>query len=245
LAALAEATNGEGQTPYQVARLAGNTSVQEILEAFAADTDNFVYDVYCLEQQQQQEQQQQGEKNDNDKDNINDSAAAMAAEHNDDSDNNIGSDPNDTMTCQLEGGVGYWTPNGEIRLEKLMHDGQQNDMQDFDDDADIDEDSNDEAWTGNDYPEEDEDEQCNDDNHDEYNQDEHQWAMPAAAAAAAARRHRGGGGGGGSDSSDDDEDYYRPDQTFRYAKADIIEDDGGGDNDDGQDGEYDAAYGIY
>ena len=46
---LAESVDGEGRTAYEVAELAGNDHVQDVMEAFGADTKNFVYDMYCLE----------------------------------------------------------------------------------------------------------------------------------------------------------------------------------------------------
>ena len=46
---LVDAVDGDGRTPYEVAELTGNENVQEIMEAFGADTKNFVYDLYCLE----------------------------------------------------------------------------------------------------------------------------------------------------------------------------------------------------
>ena len=46
--ALVGAVNGQGQTPYQVARLVNHEPVCEVLEAFGGD-DAFVVDMYCLE----------------------------------------------------------------------------------------------------------------------------------------------------------------------------------------------------
>ena len=48
---LCETLDGDGRTPYEVAQLSGHDSVCEVLEAFGGDTANFVYDMFCLEQE--------------------------------------------------------------------------------------------------------------------------------------------------------------------------------------------------
>lgn len=48
---LCEALDGDGRTPYEVAQLSGHDSVCEVLEAFGGDTTNFVYDIFCLEEE--------------------------------------------------------------------------------------------------------------------------------------------------------------------------------------------------
>jgi hypothetical protein len=49
---LTEAVDGDGRTPYEVAQLSGHDSVCDVLEAFGGDTTNYVYDIFCLEDQQ-------------------------------------------------------------------------------------------------------------------------------------------------------------------------------------------------
>ena len=124
---LVDAVDGDGRTPYEVAELMGNENVQEIMEAFGADTKNFVYDLYCLEGHVEGEV----------------------------------SDENQ-MACLLKGAMGYWNEDGELMLEQES-DAQRNNMDEAQDD-DID--SNDEAWEGNDYPDENEGYFC-DNNSDE------------------------------------------------------------------------------
>jgi len=50
-APLTEQVDGDGRTPYEVAQLSGHDSVCEVLEAFGGDTTNFVYDIFCLEEE--------------------------------------------------------------------------------------------------------------------------------------------------------------------------------------------------
>lgn len=111
---LTEAVDGDGRTPYEVAQLSGHDSVCQVLEAFGGDTANYVYDIFCLEENEEDEYEEQ------------------------------------PMTVELKGGVGYWTPEGELILEapgkslaSLTHV--------FKDDEEID--SNCEEYGGNDYPE--------------------------------------------------------------------------------------------
>uniref|UniRef100_A0A7S3P7K4 Transcription factor Iwr1 domain-containing protein n=1 Tax=Amphora coffeiformis TaxID=265554 RepID=A0A7S3P7K4_9STRA len=120
---LAEALDGEGRTPFEVAELAGNETVQEVMECFGADTKNFVYDLYCLQDQVESE----------------------LVEENDDENSDY------QMACLLKNGMGYWNEYGELMLER-EDEAQQNGMDDPEHD---DEDSNDEGWQGNDYPDED------------------------------------------------------------------------------------------
>lgn len=49
---LCQALDGDGRTPYEVAQLSGHDSVCEVLEAFGGDTTNYVYDIFCLEEQE-------------------------------------------------------------------------------------------------------------------------------------------------------------------------------------------------
>jgi hypothetical protein len=111
---LTDAADGDGRTPYEVAQLSGHDSVCQVLEAFGGDTTNYVYDIFCLEENEVVDYEEQ------------------------------------PMTVELKGGVGYWTPEGELILEapgkslaSLTHV--------FNDDEEID--SNCEEYGGNDYPE--------------------------------------------------------------------------------------------
>lgn len=47
------------QRPYQVAHLAHHTNVAEVLEAFGADTNDFVYDIYQLHNEDMEEQKEE------------------------------------------------------------------------------------------------------------------------------------------------------------------------------------------
>lgn len=48
LSNLLDAVDASGQRPYQVATMAGNEQVAQVLEAFGADTHDYVYDVFEL-----------------------------------------------------------------------------------------------------------------------------------------------------------------------------------------------------
>jgi hypothetical protein len=120
LEGLADAVDQQGLTPYEVAELSGHQHVCEVLEAFGADTSNYVFDIYCLDD---------GDENDKDESESKDI---------------------EPMSLELQGGVGYWNEEGQLILE--MDENAINDEDDHDE-----EDSNDEGWDGNDYPE-DEDE---------------------------------------------------------------------------------------
>lgn len=134
---LVEALDGEGRTPYEVAELAGHEQVQEVMEAFGADTKNFVYDWYCLVDDQ-----------------LNVEEATAMGGYGDNYDDD-GDDENQ-VTCLLKNGMGFWNQEGELMLEReYSGDGAMNGrrrmmMQHNEEE----EDSNDEDWQGNDYPEE-------------------------------------------------------------------------------------------
>lgn len=119
---LAESLDGEGRTPYEVAELTGNETCMEVMQCFGADTKNFVYDLYCLEDQVESE--------------------LLGAQGDGVNENQ--------MACLLKNGMGYWNERGELMLEQEGT-AQQHDMDDPEHD---DEDSNDEGWQGNDYPDE-------------------------------------------------------------------------------------------
>jgi len=57
---LCEALDGDGRTPYEVAQLSGHDSVCQVLEAFGGDTTNYVYDIFCLEEDLQNENTNDG-----------------------------------------------------------------------------------------------------------------------------------------------------------------------------------------
>lgn len=120
---LVDALDGEGRTPYEVAELSGNEHVQQVMEAFGADTKNFVYDLYCLEG------------------------------HDDDNNNDLVVDGETTdenqMACLLKNGMGYWNQDGDLMFERETSAKQKTPLENAED-----EDSNDEDWLGNDYPEE-------------------------------------------------------------------------------------------
>ena len=126
---LTEAGDGDGRTPYELAQLSGHDSVCQVLEAFGGDTTNYVYDIFCLEEDDNgDEHREQGDKKKKEQE-----EQTMAA-------------------VELTSGVGYWTPHGELVLEapekfqaSLDHV--------FDEDVD----SNCEEYGGNDYPDEGED----------------------------------------------------------------------------------------
>jgi hypothetical protein len=113
---LTEAVDGDGRTPYEVAHLSGHDSICQVLEAFGGDTTNYVYDMFCLEENEEDQYEEQ------------------------------------PMTVELKGGVGYWTPEGELVLE-APDKSQSSLSRVVNDDEEID--SNCEEYGGNDYPDED------------------------------------------------------------------------------------------
>lgn len=148
---LAEAIDGDGKTPYELAQLSGHHSICEVLEAFGGDTTNYVYDIFYLEE----------------------------AINNNSSTPNVLSDEDKTMyqenaiaTAELTSGVGYWTPFGDLVLEAPeKHQASLDHV--FDEDGEID--SNCEEYGGNDYP--DDDGGAEDDNdHDGDDDDDDSWA---------------------------------------------------------------------
>jgi hypothetical protein len=46
---LGAAQDQQGLTPYEVADLSGHTQICDVLEAFGADSSNYVFDIYCLD----------------------------------------------------------------------------------------------------------------------------------------------------------------------------------------------------
>ena len=134
--------DGDGRTPFQVAKLMGHDSVIQVLEAYGADTSNYVYDLYYLDTL-----------NDGD-----DCATENIAEDDGSMTTNQNSDTNDEdqdlLYCQLQGGYGYWDEEGRLMLEAMNNRLLEDDLLD-DEDYD-DEDSNEEAHVANDYPDENE-----------------------------------------------------------------------------------------
>jgi Transcription factor Iwr1 len=134
IATLTEAVDGDGRTPYEVAQLSGHDSVCQVLEAFGGDTTNYVYDIFCLE----------------------DDNSEMGGEENRNLDDcgGEGTEEDERMTVELRGGVGYWTPEGELVLQAPTKSSSASLTHLFDEDGDID--SNCEEYGANDYPDEDE-----------------------------------------------------------------------------------------
>lgn len=125
--AILDAANADGQRPYQVAQAAGHEQVAQVLAAFGADTNDYVYDVFYLSKEDEAAM---------------DSANVPAAE---------------PAMVELRGGVGYFDENGQLILEAMCPEDftdedaikQQNQVNN-DDDVD----SNAEDHEFNDYPEE-------------------------------------------------------------------------------------------
>lgn len=102
---LADAVDEQEHTPYEIAELSGNSQVCEVLEAFGADTSNYVFDIYCLEDEIDTENSMQPE-----------------------------SQPNGEATSlELQGGIGYWNEEGQLVLEKSTEAGGDNVDHDEDD----------------------------------------------------------------------------------------------------------------
>jgi hypothetical protein len=126
---MTKALDGEGRTPYQVARMAGHEAVVKVLAAFGVHNDDedgntdYRFDLYCL----------QSETDD------------------------VLDDTSDATLCELHGGFGYWDDHGQLILQHDTHNSHRSfsDQSDRDEDEDVD--SNDEEWAGNDYPDEEED----------------------------------------------------------------------------------------
>ena len=121
---LVAVTDANGQTPLQVAVALGHDQVARVLDLSNANTlqeeEEYVYDIFCLNKDMKDESTV------------------------DDSDDDEEEEP----TCvELRGGIGYWNENGELILEVLEEERQ--DESDCDD-----EDSNCEDHEANDYPEE-------------------------------------------------------------------------------------------
>jgi len=207
LTGLADAVDEDGRTPYEIAQMSDHQSVAEVLEAFGADTTNFVYDMFVPEEIEVETQPtqpvmmtmtttntelpQQGKMSDDDDDfnplvktgvngngmnpisaenpfgtvSANSGVAASALpQHPSTSTQPARPDlamVDTSRLLELQGGVGYWTEEGELILEvephhmlaaEFGHEGDDN--EDYEDEDDID--SNCEDYGGNDYPDEDE-----------------------------------------------------------------------------------------
>lgn len=173
----AEGIDEDGRTPYETAELCGHTNVMEVLEAFGADTTNYVYDMFVPEDFAPMTDQENTHSKNIDEDddtnwnpldktpisngNGNPSAAAVvpppnltAAQHAHDL-----ALIDTSRLLELQGGVGYWTEDGDLVLEVEPHHmmglTSEYDEQDNSDVAEDDIDSNCEDYGGNDYPDDD------------------------------------------------------------------------------------------
>lgn len=157
LTGLVDATDDDGRTPYETAQMCSHDSVVEVLEAFGADTTNFVYDIFVPEEIQVEEttttQPKEEEWNPLEKTAIGSNDGAAASEP---------PPPDMTMVdasrlLELQGGVGYWTEEGDLVLEVEAHHmmGITNEFgYESEEDCGEEIDSNCEDYGGNDYPDE-------------------------------------------------------------------------------------------
>jgi len=146
VAKLVEAQNGEKQTPFQVAQLAGSEPVCQVLEAFGGDVvnsdDAYVFDVYRLDTM--------SDGDDDDGDEANDIETGDEA----DVESNGDRRRSNTYTCELSGGIGFWDDSGKLVFEVPSEvENTIDDMDPYDEDSD----SNGEDWVGNDYPDSEDD----------------------------------------------------------------------------------------
>ncbi|CAB9523023.1 expressed unknown protein [Seminavis robusta] len=186
LPGMADAVDDDGRTPYETAQLCGHESIAGVLEAFGADTTNFVYDMFVPEEIQvvsattsnnnnNAPQQLQSasttnmstdlEEEEEPWDPLKKSAVEPMGTSTTKSSNNGGNGNHpptpdlslvDTSRLlELQGGVGYWTEDGELILEVEHHHVVSAEYgHDSDDDYDEEDiDSNCEDYGGNDYPE--------------------------------------------------------------------------------------------
>lgn len=164
LPGLADAVDEDGRTPYEVAQLCNHESITEVLEAFGADTTNFVYDMFVPEEiEVETTTAPNGGSGGDGYDNWNPlEKTALDSNSNNPKNNNNKAPEMPTMIdasrlLELQGGVGYWTEEGELILEMEPHHimgitsefGHESD-EDYDDEVD----SNCEDYGGNDYPDE-------------------------------------------------------------------------------------------
>ncbi len=132
---LMEATDGDGKTPYEVAKMIGHDRVCEVLEVYGGDTSNYVYDIFYL-----------------------DHDGLVKTRPNDDGVSSwegagdFDEGPGIT-TAELTSGIGYWTPEGELILETA---GDERRGRSLSQTTEGDIDSNCEEYGGNDYPDEEE-----------------------------------------------------------------------------------------
>jgi hypothetical protein len=160
ISTLTEAVDGDGRTPYEVAQLSGHDSVCQVLEAFGGDTTNYVYDIFCLEDD--------GE---------------TGGDENHSFDDGEGTEEDERMTVELRGGVGYWTPEGELVLQAPMKSSSASLTHLFDEDGEID--SNCEEYGANDYPDEDEVGWGDEEKEEDAMMDENAYSMDVRAYQAA------------------------------------------------------------
>ena len=147
---LVEAADDQQQRPYQIAKATQHEGVAQLLEAHGADTDDYVYDVYCLQQQdqQQQDQPQQPQLDQHHR-------GKPVATNMDDR------TPEEEPTLvDLVGGVGYWNEQGQLVLEAANQNFVNSEHdEDVSLEGDDDIDSNAEDYEFNDYPEENDDDE--------------------------------------------------------------------------------------
>ncbi|KAL7560024.1 hypothetical protein ACA910_013515 [Epithemia clementina (nom. ined.)] len=132
-------TDGDGRTPYQIAQLMGHESVSKVLEAFGADVTNYAYDLYSL-------------------DIVEDATGMHLSNSNNENRHPKTMEEEEDLHCDLQGGYGYWDEEGRLMLEAIDNHLLEHDAFEKLDGSndDVDEDSNDEGFVGNDYPDEDE-----------------------------------------------------------------------------------------
>ena len=177
--------DGDGQTALHVAQMCGHDSIvqiiqrrmqQEIVEDTDKnvnvplkeqdqdndndddDDDDYVYDVYCIDHDIREEQTKGEEKNIEQ-----DQNSRQVSDENDSLPNNNNSDKDDDdVFVELENGIGYWDHHGELIIETI------NEVVEHEDtNVEEDYDSNDEAYEGNDYPEDEEEDGYYDDDDDD------------------------------------------------------------------------------
>jgi Transcription factor Iwr1 len=165
LLGMADAVDEDGRTPYEVAQLCCHESMVEMLEAFGADTTNFVYDMFVPEEiplvDATTHSVMREEWDPLNKSTL-ESATVMSGDNKAIKYSSMQQQPLDmaildtSRLLELQGGVGYWTEDGDLILEVEPHHmmgaaefGHDSEEEYNEDDID----SNCEDYGGNDYPE--------------------------------------------------------------------------------------------
>lgn len=176
LSALLATINEDGVTPIQLAQILGNESIVSEYEKFKGDQQQYVYDMFRIEEVETFNATTATIQTDDNKtysyyetlnnairDNeINDTNILSIdngknENHNDSS--TTSDDNEDAISVEIKGGLlGYWNEHGELIL---MHDNEDNNGVATNYEGEYDHDSNDEFYEGNDYPEEEEESQSN------------------------------------------------------------------------------------